>query len=133
MFWTIILTTLFFLLGVGFGARLGMLGAQQQLKQLALNNTNQTGVLAEASGEIAGTLTAISSDQVSLTGTDQLPYTFTLNSATELFAFAGASTPLLPGENREKTTLSLADLQPNDMVVVRYSEGQQAVSIQKIR
>lgn len=133
LFWTVVLTVLFFLLGVGFGARLSLLGAQQQLRQLALTNVNQTNELAEASGEKAGVITAISAEQVSLTGLDQLSYAFTLEANTELFAYIGESTPLLPGENRGKSTLSLADLQPNDMVVVRYAEGQQAVSIQKIR
>lgn len=127
------MTSLFFLLGVGLGARLAILGVRQQLAQLTLTNTNQAELLAEASGEVAGTISAISAEQLMLTGTDQLAYTFTLTSNTELFAFTGESTPLLPGEVRAKNSLSLADLQPNDMVVVRYAEGQQAVSIQKIR
>ena len=110
-----------------------MLGVRQQLAQLALTNTNQAELLAEAAGEVAGTISALSAAQLTLTGTDQLTYTFTLSSSTELFAFTGESPPLLPGEVRAKKSLSLADLQPNDKVVVRYAEGQQAVSIQKIR
>lgn len=133
VFWTIVLIILFFLLGVGLGARLAMLGISQHLAELQLDNTNQTSVLAEASGEVAGTVSSISAEHISLVGTDQHTYTFQLTSSTELFAFIGESTPLLPGEVREKSTLALADLQPNDTVVVRYAEGQQAVSIQKIR
>lgn len=133
LFWTIVLVVLFFLLGVGVGARLAMLGVTQQLAELDLENTNQTSVLADATGEVAGTISSISAEQISLIGTDQQTYTFQLASNTELFAFIGESTPLLPGEVREKSTLALADLQPNDTVVVRYAEGQQAVSIQKIR
>lgn len=133
VFWTIILALLFFLLGVGLGARLAMLGIQQQLTPLPLNNTNQIVAYTEASGEVVGTVTAINTEQLTVMSTDQMGYTFNLGSGTEIFAFIGESTPLLPGENRDKMTVGLADLQPNDMVVVRYTEVQQAVSIQKIR
>lgn len=133
VFWTIILALLFFLLGVGLGARLAMLGIQQQLTQLPLNKTNQIVAYTQASGEVVGTVTAINTEQLTVMSTDQMGYTFNLSSGTEIFAFIGESTPLLPGENRDKMTVGLADLQPNDMVVVRYTEVQQAVSIQKIR
>lgn len=132
LFWTIILSILFFLLGVGLGARLAMLGVRQQLDQLALSNTNQSTPLPEVSGEIVGTISSVSTDQLTITAQGST-YTFTLSPNTELFSYSGESTPLLPGEVRPKITLGLADLQPNDMVVVQYGEGQQAVSIQKIR
>lgn len=125
-----------FLLGVGCGARIAVHG----IRLVMQHNTTQTNTVANvlastAEGETVGKIDLLTSDTLTLLLTDQSQVNFAITDQTTAFEYAGQPTPLLPGENRPQTSLTLADLQPNDMVVVRYSSADgihQAVSIQKI-
>lgn len=136
-FWSAIIVLLAFLFGLGLGCRLALGGLGIRAWMLGTNQSPQTtNTTLVAEGEFVGTFTPSSGDGVMVTSTSGELVTFILRPETEIFSYAGDSKPLLPGENREKIPLGLADLQVNDMLVVRYvtiDQVKQALSIQKIR
>lgn len=136
-FWSGLLVIMAFLGGLGLGARLTVQSIQWQLQDTIPNSTSTLGTTAQTSdGETVGTIDSVTPENLILTVSDGTQVTLVVTSETEVFEYAGAPTPVLPGENRTQTGLTLADLHPSDMVVVHWVsvEGAQtALSIQKIR
>lgn len=133
-FWSGVLVGMAFLAGVGLGARIAVMGIRWSL-QTANTQTNTTVaamVASTATGEAVGKIDLLSDNSLTLLLADQSQVTFGLTTDTTAFEYTGEQTPLLPGENRPQHSLTLADLQPNDMVVVRYA-NKDALTIQKIR
>lgn len=98
-------------------------------------NTVASQITTTAEGEAVGKITLLTTDTLTLSLSDQSQTSFGLTGETTVFEYAGEQAPLLPGENRPQSSLTLADLQPNDMVVIRYASVEEtpyALSIQKI-
>lgn len=135
-FWSGVFIAIAFLAGVGCGARIAVHGirwAIQHQTKAAVTAVDE--VASTAEGEAVGKIDLLSSDSLTLLLADQSQVMLAITDQTTVFEYAGEPTPLLPGEERPQTNLTLADLQPNDMVVVRYGSAdkvQYALSIQKI-
>lgn len=136
-FWFAVLVIMTFLGGVGFGARLAVLSIRWQLQHDTPSSVATSSTIAQtADGETVGTIDSVTTQNLTLTLSDGTQSALVVTEKTQVFEYIGALTPVLPGENRSQAQLTLADLHPNDMVVVRYTsvEGaQNALSIQKIR
>lgn len=131
-FWTCVVILMAFLGGLGLGMRIAVHGIRWILEETA--NAKQTSLALDvrAEGEIVGQIEVLQDNELRLMLEDGSAATLLMSETTEVFTYSGEQTPLLPGEEREKTNLTLADLQPNDKVVVKYT-SEYALTIQKIQ